>query len=184
MHVTFVTSNPHKYREVREILRPFGLETAWLRKDLPEPQASDLREVVRAKLQHVPKRRTVYLVEDSGIFLAGLSGFPGVYSKYVYDSIGLEGILRLLEGKRRAAVFRTVAGVRIGPRSWTVEGRITGTIASRPRGTNGFGYDHLFIPSGSAKTYAEMSRQQKAQTSHRARAVRSAARRLLSLAAG
>ena len=149
MRVTFVTSNAHKYREIRETLRPFGIEVDWLRQELPEPQADDLREVVRAKLKQVPKRPNPVLVEDSGVFLSGLSGFPGVYSKNVYDTIGLDGILRLLRGKRRSAVFRTVAGVRVGARSWIVEGRVNGTIAVRPRGSHGFGYDPVFVPSGS-----------------------------------
>jgi XTP/dITP diphosphohydrolase len=178
MRVTFVTSNPNKYREVRRILRPFGISVDWRRLELPEPQADSLAEVVRAKLEHVPRRRGVVLVEDSGLFIEGLGGFPGVYARYVYETIGLPGVLRLLKGKGRSAVFRTVAGVRHGRSVWLIEGRSPGSIALTPRGSNGFGYDPVFVPTGSDRTYAQMPAVEKNRTSHRARAMRGVGRKL------
>jgi XTP/dITP diphosphohydrolase len=178
MRVTFVTTNSHKVREIQGILRPFGISVRWRRKALPEPQAETLGEVVRSKLEAVPTSWDPALVEDSGLFLDGLAGFPGVYSRYVYDTIGLEGILRLLRGRPRGAVFRTVAGVRIRGRPMLVEGVVPGSIARVRRGRGGFGYDPIFVPEGSRQTYAEMGRAEKGETSHRARAFRALAARL------
>jgi XTP/dITP diphosphohydrolase len=178
MRVTFVTSNENKYREVQQVLRSFEISVDWRRRALPEPQAESLKEVVRAKLGNVPRQRGPVLVEDSGLFLTGLRGFPGVYARYAFERIGLPGILRLLKGKRRTAVFRTVAGLRYGRSQWFLEGRSSGSIAPAPRGSHGFGYDPVFIPSGSDRTYAQMPREEKNRTSHRARAIRAVGRTL------
>ncbi len=179
--IAFATSNADKLREVRAIFRRYGVSVLWDRRRLPEPQADSLREVVRAKLAAVPSRAlpgVPVLVEDSGIFLSGLRGFPGVYSRFVYDSIGLGGVLRLLEGQERTASFRTAAGIRIGRTEWITEGRVEGTIASAPRGTAGFGYDPIFVPRGGRRTFGELSSEEKERFSHRGRAIRSVARYL------
>ena len=178
MDVGFVSSNPGKFREVRDLLAPFGLHTRWVRRTLPEPQADRLETVVRSKLAALPDDGRTYLVEDSGLFLEGLHGFPGVYSAYVYRTIGLAGLLRLLEGRSRNAVFRTVAGVRLGGRSWCVSGLSRGTIAPSLRGRGGFGYDPIFVPEGSARTFAEMPGPEKNRRSHRGAAIRRAGARL------
>ena len=178
MRVTFVTSNPHKYREVREILAPFGIEAVRHSLALPEPQARSLRSVVREKIAHVPRRLDPVLVEDSGIFVSALEGFPGVYSRYAFETIGLTGILRMLRGRPREATFRTAAGLRENGRLWLTEGASHGTIALRPRGSRGFGYDPIFVPEGGRRTYAEMTSEEKSESSHRARAVRSVGRHL------
>ncbi len=174
----FVSSNPGKFREVREILGAYGVEVTWERRELPEPQADTLAEVVFSKLAALPRGSGPYLVEDSGLFLDALGGFPGVYSAYAYRTVGLEGILRLLRGRPRGAVFRTVAGVGAGPEQWTVTGATRGTIATRPRGSNGFGYDPIFVPKGLEHTFGELPASEKNRLSHRARAVRRVGRRL------
>ena len=178
MDLGFVTSNPDKVREVRAILAPFGVRVTWVRRSLPEPQADDLADVVRAKLRAAPPAAGPVLVEDSGLFLPALGGFPGVYSAYVYRTLGLAGVLRALQGKDRAAVFETVAGVRRGGSIWLARGRTRGTIAARPRGRNGFGYDPIFVPAGATETFAEMTDAGKNALSHRGRAIRAVGRRL------
>lgn len=184
MDVRFVSTNRNKFREVAAVLGgEFDLRVRWIRRELPEPQADDLATVVRSKLSALPRSGATYLVEDSGLFLTGLGGFPGVYSAYIYETIGLRGILRLLDGRSRRAVFRTVAGVRRGGRTWMIEGTATGTIARRPRGRGGFGYDPIFIPTGERRTFAEMSAEEKDRRSHRGEAIRRAGRRLARLAA-
>lgn len=177
--IAFVTSNPNKLAEVREIVRPFGLEVRWVRTDLAEPQSEELATVVRAKLFEAPAHRLPMLVEDSGIFLRGLGGFPGVYSRYVYDTIGLAGVLKLLRGHPRQAEFRTIAGVRWHGRQRLFLGRTVGTIALRPRGRGGFGYDPIFVPSGGRRSFAELTAEEKNRLSHRGRAVRKAARAIV-----
>ncbi|MCI4360762.1 MAG: non-canonical purine NTP pyrophosphatase [Thermoplasmata archaeon] len=178
MDVRFVSSNRNKFREVAEILTPFGIRTQWERRTLAEPQADRLEAVVRAKLASLPSDGRTYLVEDSGLFLDGLDGFPGVYAAYAYGTIGLPGILRLLRCRSRAAEFRTVAGVRHPAGTWWVAGSVRGTVPLKARGSRGFGYDPIFVPDGERRTFAEMAPVEKNRHSHRGRAVRRAGARL------
>jgi XTP/dITP diphosphohydrolase len=168
--VTLVTSNPEKFREIRQIVRSYGISLHALARTLPEPQADSLEAVVAAKLEAVRDLPGWVAVEDSGIELNALHGFPGVYSAYAYRTIGLEGILRLLRGRSRTATFRTVAGLRRGARHWTFEGSVSGRIVPTLRGAGGFGYDPLFIPAGGDRTFAELPRAAKNRISHRSRA--------------
>lgn len=167
-----MTTNPGKLREIRTLLTPFGARIRPVRRTLPEPQADSLEEVARSKLAAVRDLPGWVLVEDSGLFIPSLGGFPGVYSAHIYRIWGLDPILELLRRRDRRAVFRTVAGLRRGNRTWLLAGACTGTIARSVRGTNGFGFDPIFIPSGSRMTFAEMESGQKDEVSHRARAMR------------
>jgi XTP/dITP diphosphohydrolase len=176
MDVTLVTTNPGKLAEVRSVLAPFGVRVVAKRRKLPEPQADSLREVARAKLASVADLKGWVLVEDSGLFIPSLGGFPGVYSAYIYRIWGLDPILELLRHRPRAAVFRTVAGLRRGRREWLLTGECRGTIRRARKGTGGFGFDPIFMPEGSLRTFAEMTREEKSRVSHRARAVRSVGR--------
>jgi XTP/dITP diphosphohydrolase len=176
--IRFVTSNPGKFREVSAILAPYGIPVTWTRRILPEPQTDSLAAVVDAKLAALPNDSHCYFVEDSGLFIDGLGGFPGVYSAFVYGTLGPEGILRALRGARRTATFRTVAGVRWGRRTWTAPGSVRGRIAGAVRGSGGFGYDPIFVPSGERRTFAELAPAEKDRRSHRGRAIRAVLRRL------
>ena len=175
MDVAFVSSNPGKVREVRAVLGEFGIRVRSLRRELAEPQADLLEDVVRAKLDALSSRRGLQLVEDSGLFLEGLGGFPGVYSAYVYrlwgGDEGFRPILELLRHRSRRAVFRTVAGLRSGKRRRLFRGECRGTIASGPRGRNGFGFDPIFIPDGYRQTFGELAPETKLAISHRGRAI-------------
>ena len=177
--IRFASSNPEKSREVAAILRPFGIPVTWSRHVFIEPQVDSLSEVVAAKRAALPLDRHCYLVEDSGLFIDGLGGFPGVYSAYVYRTLGLPGVLRAIGRNPRAATFRTVASIRWGRRTWTGSGAVRGRIARSPRGSGGFGYDPIFVPSGGRRTFAELSPAEKERGSHRGRAVRAVVRRML-----
>jgi XTP/dITP diphosphohydrolase len=170
--IRFVSRNPGKVREVRNVLRPFGLRVRWVRRDLPEPQADSLEEVVVAKLEAVRDLPGYVLVEDSGLFIPSLHGFPGVYSAHFLGTWGFGPILELLRRRSRRAYFRTVAGLRRGSRTWTFVGEVRGEIAPRARGRGGFGYDPIFIPEGWNRTFAQVPDSEKDAISHRARAVR------------
>jgi len=172
MRLTFVSTNAGKFREVREVLGDYGVDVRWSRRPLPELQATDLETVVAAKLSSAQERAKNVLVEDSGLFVPALHGFPGVYSAYVLDTLGLPGILQLLDGRDRRARFETVAGLALGRRRWTRTGECHGTIAPEPRGGQGFGYDPIFIPEGDTRTFGEMTPIEKNRQSHRARAMR------------
>lgn len=165
-----VTSNKNKVSEARAILRSRGISLRGLIRNLPEPQADTLEEVVRVKLNAVEPRHEPVLVEDSGLFLPALGGFPGVYSSYAYRTLGVDGLLRALSGKERSARFRTVVGFRIGTSTRLCQGEIRGHIATRPRGQGGFGFDPIFVPAGSSLTFAQIPVDVKCRISHRARA--------------
>jgi len=169
--LTFVSTNPGKVREVRGLLAPYGVRVHWRRRSLPEPQAETLEEVVAAKLAAVRDLPGYVLVEDSGLFVPSLNGFPGVYSAHFLKLWKFGPLLRLLEHRDRSASFRTVAGLQRGRRRWMFVGEVVGSIAPRPRGRNGFGYDPIFIPKGGRRTFAEIPTEEKNELSHRARAV-------------
>ncbi len=176
MDVRFVTSNPSKFREVRALLAPFGLRVRRLNRTLPEPQAERLEEVVRAKLAALPADRLPVVVEDAGLFIDSLHGFPGVYSAHFYRRWEFPFILELLRRRPRTAAFRAVAGVRTRRGVYLFSGACRGEIVRRPRGHLGFGFDPIFRPLGSRRTFAEMDVSEKNRFSHRARAFRKAAR--------
>ncbi len=178
MDLTFVSTNVGKFREVRGILSEYDVRVRWSRRQLPEVQAGRLESVVEAKLDAAHHLGSRILVEDSGLFIPALGGFPGVYSAYVFDTIGLAGVLRLVEGQSRRARFRAVAGLSIGPRRWLMPGECPGRIAHRPRGTHGFGFDPIFIADGETRTFGELDPAEKNRRSHRARAIRRVGRLL------
>ena len=170
--VTFVSTNPGKFREVQNLLTPFGVRTRWRRRTLPEPQAETLEEVVVAKLAAVRDLPGYVLVEDSGLFIPSLRGFPGVYSAHFLKTWKFGPLLELLRLRDRRAYFRTVAGLKRGHRKWTFVGEVQGRIAERPRGRQGFGYDPIFIPEGGFRTFGEIPAAEKNELSHRALAIR------------
>ncbi|MGP8071664.1 MAG: non-canonical purine NTP pyrophosphatase [Thermoplasmata archaeon] len=170
--VTFVSRNPGKVREIRRVLSPFGVRVRWTRRELPEPQAASLEEVVVAKLAAVRDLPGYVLVEDSGLFIPSLHGFPGVYSAHFLETWGFGPMFELLRTRSRGAYFQTVAGLRKGGKTWTFSGEVPGSIAPRARGKGGFGYDPIFIPRGWDRTFAQGSDDEKNAISHRARATR------------
>jgi XTP/dITP diphosphohydrolase len=115
-----------------------------------------------------------YIVEDSGLFIRALNWFPGTLSSQVFRKIGNRGILKLMEGvEDRYAVFRSAIALGLGENVIKVfEGVAEGEVALEARGSGGFGYDPIFIPSGHRKTFAEMDVDEKNKVSHRGMAVR------------
>jgi len=92
----------------------------------------------------------------------------------VYKTIGIQGILKLLEGvENRRACFKSAVAVVLENTIITSTGEVCGEISREPRGNQGFGFDPIFIPSGETRTFGEMSIQEKNRYSHRAKAVRS-----------
>jgi XTP/dITP diphosphohydrolase len=170
----FVTSNKAKIREAVAKLRPLGYSV--VQKDLgyPELQTDTLENVVEQGISSIKERfNKAFIIEDAGLFIDALKGFPGVYSKYVFFTIGLPGILRLLDGvEKRTAVFRSAYGYsEPGKKPMIVTGECYGTISYEQRGNQGFGYDPLFIPNQGEKTFGEMTVEEKNQFSHRAKAL-------------
>ncbi|MCU0303362.1 MAG: non-canonical purine NTP pyrophosphatase [Thermoanaerobaculales bacterium] len=168
--LVFVTSNEGKRREAEAVL---GVALAFRDLDLAELQSLDLHAIVRAKAAaaHAAIGGPV-LVEDTGLELLGLGGFPGPLVRWLLASTGPDGICRLAAafGDHRA-VARCVACASDGEDTLTGEGAVLGTIAVSPRGTTGFGWDSTFIPDGGdGRTFAEMSGDEKNAVSHRRKA--------------
>lgn len=176
--VHFVTSNPAKLAEVQAYLATASIEVRPVVRRLPEPQADQLEPVVQAKLAATEDIAGRVLVEDSGLFVDALGGFPGPYSSYAYRTVGVAGLLKLLADRPRGARFRTVVGLRTDGRSLLFEGEVAGTIATGARGTHGFAFDPVFEPNGGRRTFAEMSLEEKNAHSHRARALAGVVREL------
>lgn len=180
MRLTLITSNQGKLAEFRSALAPLGLEVLHSDEECDEIQADTLEEVVRSCLAQLKHRGLSNMViDDSGLFVHALGGFPGVYSSYVLRTIGMDGVLRLLEGREdRGAHFECCIGASLGGEDIIVHGRCDGTIATRPSGREGFGFDPIFVPSGFERTFAEISITEKNGISHRGRAVQAFAEEL------
>ena len=172
--IAFVTSNPGKAREAAHFL---GRPVASVPFDLPEIQSLDFVDVARAKALAAAAAlgRTV-LVEDSGLEVRAWGGFPGPMTKWITAGpLGQEGLARMLDAfpDRTATAVSALALAKPGDRPEEVlvaVGRKDGTLAASPRGTNGFGWDVLFVPEGATRTWAEMSPEEKNRDSPRARA--------------
>lgn len=174
--VYFATSNAHKLEEARLVLGEFGITVLGIRKDSLEVQSDSLEEIAGTCVTSVAERvKLRVLVEDAGLFVEALGGFPGPYSSYVHRTIGCSGLLKLLRGvKNRSADFRSaVAFSEEGGAPVVFSGRAPGVVVHRERGTFGFGFDPIFAPDGGdGRTFAEMPPKEKNRLSHRADAMR------------
>jgi XTP/dITP diphosphohydrolase len=165
----FVTTNRHKFRELLEIAGGFGIDLEMIDRSYPEIQSPDLVEIAKEGARKCSTDLgTGFFVEDSGLFIEKLRGFPGPYSSYVHSTIGNGGILDLLgDSEERSAFFLSVI-VFFDDEYHIFEGRVDGTIAHEARGRSGFGFDPIFKPSGFDTTFAEMGKR-KNELSHRSR---------------
>ena len=177
--VFFATGNVNKFNEARSILSPYGIAVGMLRVKGDEIQSDSLKEIAQASVINAYKRsRLPIFVEDAGLFIDALSGFPGPYAAYAYKTIHNSGILRLMENvKNRRAKFQSVIAycdeTLCQPECFDGEsnGEITLT-ERRQKGKSAFGFDPIFQPIGSSKSFAEMTIEEKNGFSHRAMAIR------------
>ena len=170
-----VTTNKGKAEEFSEIFTEYGFDFRVEPMATPELQEDDLKKIAQYSVFYAYKvLREPVLVEDAGLFIKTLNGFPGPYSSYVYKTIGIDGILKLMKDVReREAKFESALAfysplTELKMFTGTIEGR----ISEEPRGSGGFGFDPIFIPNGSDKTFAEMDLEEKNRFSHRAKAAK------------
>ncbi|MBM3417135.1 MAG: RdgB/HAM1 family non-canonical purine NTP pyrophosphatase [Bacteroidetes bacterium] len=180
MQLIFATHNPHKADEIRAVLKNsfeiITLKEAGINKDIPEPY-NTLEENASAK------SGTIYEItgrscfsEDTALEVTALNGEPGVKSaRYAGEhrsfDANIDKLLANLAGKPdRSARFRTVISLLIDGVETLFEGVCTGRITEEKRGTQGFGYDPVFIPDGARRTFAEMGLEEKNRYSHRKKA--------------
>lgn len=181
MKLIFATNNIYKVNEIRAVL-PASIEILSLKEagidiEIPEPYHT-LEENAWAKSNFIWKLKGINCFsEDTGLEVAALNGEPGVMSaRYAGENPSFdENVNRLLtnlEGmEHRAAQFRTVISLIDSGQETQFEGICEGSITLEKKGDNGFGYDPVFIPTGSAKTFAEMTLNEKKEFSHRSKAV-------------
>ena len=193
--LVIATHNPGKLAELRELLAPYGIEAASageLSLAEPEETGATFRDNARIKaVAAAAAARRAAFADDSGLAVAALAGAPGIHSarwagpdkdfaaamRRIEDELGARAAVR---PEDRSAHFVSALCV-----AWPdghleeFEGRVDGTLVWPPRGTAGFGYDPIFLPDGHARTFGEMTSDEKhglppfgSGLSHRARAFR------------
>lgn len=168
MKILFATSNPHKLREANAVGKLYGIEFIQLKEPYPEIRDDDVAKIAEEGAIYVyGKTRKPVVVDDTGLFIDALNGFPGPYSAYVYKKIGCEGILKLLSGSMdREAKFVSAVGFCDKEGSKVFVGECIGRISEEMRGKQAFGYDPVFLPENETKTFAEDD-VMKQKVSHR-----------------
>ncbi|MCL2712941.1 MAG: RdgB/HAM1 family non-canonical purine NTP pyrophosphatase [Methanomassiliicoccaceae archaeon] len=173
MILKVITSNLGKVKEYRDSLGSFGIRIEHMKIPYDEIQSSKLEDVVKESMEHLKASGlTDFIIDDSGMFVDALGGFPGVYSAYVQKTVGNAGILKLMENvDARNANFQCCIGCNIKGKDIIVTGRCEGTILRKETGTEGFGYDPIFSHDGK-RSFAELPLQEKNEVSHRGIAVK------------
>lgn len=167
--VYFASSNRHKFDEAKSILDSFGVTLKFFPCVLEEIQSDSIGDIARHKAKEAfAQCKKPVIVEDDGLCIAALGGFPGPYSSFVFGTIGNRGILNLVAKNRKASfesaiVYNDRRQVRIFTAS--VSGRISQKIQGK-----GWGYDPIFIPARKNMTFAQIN--DKNLTSHRYKALK------------
>jgi len=180
--IEFITSNEGKAIEVASRFKTHGYQVVQKQYDYPEIQADTHREVVEFGLEYIIDKYDIknpLLIDDSGLYVQALNGFPGVYSAYVLRTIGYPGILKIMSGiQDRKAYFEACLGYKEpGKDAILAFGRVDGEISQEPmEGTHGFGFDPVFVPYiGIGKladvSFAQMEINEKNKYSHRSKAI-------------
>jgi XTP/dITP diphosphohydrolase len=179
--ICFATNNLHKIEEVQALLPANfvlqSLSEIGCKEELTETQKT-LQGNALQKAKYVAENYGVScFADDTGLEIEALQGEPGVYSaRYAGEERNslknIELVLQKMKGvTQRDAQFRTIIALILQDKVHYFEGVVKGTITHEPRGTQGFGYDPIFMPEGYDKTFAEMTLQQKNSLSHRAKAI-------------
>ena len=181
MKIIFATNNQHKVDEIRSVL-PKSLSIITLREggidiNIPEPY-NTLQENAAEKARTIYNlTQTSCFSEDTGLEVYSLNNEPGVHSaRYAGEEKSFDKNIEKLLSKlhhssERKARFRTVVCLILNKEEFFFEGICEGEIITERRGDHGFGYDPIFIPEGSGKTFAEMTTNEKNQYSHRKKAI-------------
>ena len=181
MKLVFASNNKNKIAEIQQLVgdkfQILSLEDIGCNVDIPET-ADTIEGNAILKARYVyEKYGFSCFADDTGLEIEALHGEPGVYSaRYAglqrnsEDNMGLV-LANLRNETNRAAQFKTIIALHLGQEQYVFEGIVKGQITLEKRGENGFGYDPIFQPEDSLKTFAEMTLEEKTSRSHRARAV-------------
>lgn len=176
----FATNNDHKVQEIRSVIgnkfNIITLKEAGIDIDIPEPH-NTLEENATEKSTTIHRLTNQNCFsEDTGLEVEALNGEPGVKSaRYAGDTRNFQAnidklLLNLQDKKNRNAQFRTVISLILNNTEYLFEGVCKGKIIKDQKGLQGFGYDPVFVPDGSEKTFAEMGMEEKNIFSHRRKA--------------
>ena len=170
--IAFATSNKNKFFEAKEALKIQNIEIEHFHFEYNEIRSESIEEVAKDAVEEAYRRiQKPVFVEDSGLFIPILNGFPGTYSAWVNKKIGSGGILKLLENiSKRSASFETCIAFNNGDQIKIFKGSCAGTSSKEIMGKDGFGYDPIFIPEGYRETFAQ-SIGLKNKLSHRYKAL-------------
>jgi len=181
------TQNQHKIKEIESITRPFGIEIiSRERAGVPDIEIEEDGDTFEAnsekKATEVMKLSgKTAIADDSGLMVDALGGLPGVISarfagEDANDARNNEKLLNLIaevpDTQRTARFVSVITMAWPDGRIITARGECEGHLLHAPRGSNGFGYDPLFVPEGFDRTFAELSPEEKNKISHRAEALR------------
>lgn len=158
---TFITGNPYKVAEAERIL---GFKLRHHALDLAEIQEVSIEAVVQDKVAAAYRHlRCPVIIEDTGLSITAWNGLPGALTKWFLQRLGLSGICELLNASsNRQAIASTIVVAFDGQSEPLIcPGMINGSIAEAPMGDTGFGWDPIFIPEGSSRTFAQMSSEEK-----------------------
>ena len=167
----FASSNENKFQEAERILSDLGVQINFFKTILEEIQSNNLNDIAEQKAINAYNLiQKPVIIEDDGLFIDSLNGFPGPYSSYAYDTIGNKGIMDLLENSQvRDAKFVSIIAYCDNDRAVKLfESNIPGKISPIIE-KGGWGYDPIFIPDRESKTYANVSEKDK--FSHRSAAL-------------
>jgi XTP/dITP diphosphohydrolase len=177
--IFFATNNVNKFDEARRVLDEYKMSIGMLRVKHLEIQSQSLEEIAKKSVLEAFRRCDLPLiVEDAGLLVEALNGFPGPYAAYVYETIGNKGLLKLMKNlKNRKAEFRSVIAYHSAELKSPIcfRGKTVGEMIREERKgskQSGFGFDPIFSPVQSNKTFAEMTIPEKNRYSHRAQALR------------
>ena len=180
MQIVFATNNENKLREIRNILGTsftlLSLSDLNINDDVPENEP-DLEGNAMLKARHIHKMLNMNVfADDTGLEIEALDGLPGVNSARFAgedknSDSNIDKVLEMMgDTANRRARFRTVIALILDGREYFFDGIVNGRIITEKRGREGFGYDPVFVPEGSDRTFAEMPLNEKNKISHRARA--------------
>ena len=155
MKITYVTGNWAKIASAKQFLEPLGFEIENIKMETPELQKDSIEEVAAYSAKWASEQlKTAVLKNDSGLCIDALNNFPGPYTHYVEDTLGEDGVLKLLSGNtnRKAHFVEVLAYCEYGKEPVTFTSITPGTIAYEKSGEYGWSWDYIFIPDGEDKT--------------------------------
>jgi XTP/dITP diphosphohydrolase len=182
MKLVFASNNKNKIKEIQQLVpayfQIFSLQDIGCTEDIPET-ADTIEGNAIIKANYVTEKYGFNcFADDSGLEVAALNGAPGVFSaRYAgepkNDANNMDKLLHKLQDEtNRSANFKTVICLNVDGKQQLFTGKILGTICTQKIGSNGFGYDPIFVPDGYSKTFAQLSINEKSEISHRGKAVK------------